>query len=78
MHAALWTVGALVIVLTALPLIPTTHWTVRVWNFPRFQICVIAVAVLGALALLAWPQSAAEWLLVAGIAAALLWQASWI
>ena len=78
MHAALWMVGALVIVLTALPLIPTTHWTVRVWDFPRFQIFVIALAVLGALALLAWPQGAAEWLLIAGIAAALLWQASWI
>ena len=57
--------GVLLVLLTALPLVPSNEWWIRVWDFPRVQIAALLVVVIalvpalfglkhpGALALLA-------------------------
>src|SRR5688500_10348505 len=56
----LYLLGALVIVVTLLPLWRTTRWWVRLWDFPKFQVALLAVAILLAWPLLGWPTGA-EW-----------------
>jgi len=51
-----------------LPLIPSTHWAIRVWDFPRLQL--LALAVLSLLLLVAaagWADKGPFELLVAGL-----------
>ncbi len=73
----LYFLGALAICVTLLPLWRTTRWWVRIWDFPRFQIAVLAVVVL-----LAWPfarsPTSTDWIFLVALAAALGWQMSWI
>ena len=72
----LYLLSALAIGVTALPLWGTTRWWVRIWDFPRFQVALLCVAVL-----LAWifaRPTGAAWILIGILAAALAWQMSWI
>jgi endonuclease/exonuclease/phosphatase (EEP) superfamily protein YafD len=73
----LYFIGALVILATVLPLCPTTHWWIRIWDFPRFQTAIVALAILLAWPLGRWPAGP-DWIFLAAIAAALGWQVSWI
>jgi endonuclease/exonuclease/phosphatase (EEP) superfamily protein YafD len=73
-----YALGSLAIVATILPLWRTTRWWVRLCDFPRFQIAVLAVAILLLLPLLRWPNGAAEWAFLIALGAAFLWQMSWI
>jgi endonuclease/exonuclease/phosphatase (EEP) superfamily protein YafD len=74
----LYLLGGLAIVATLLPMWHTTRWWVRVCDFPRFQVAVLAVAILVALPLLRRPQGAAEWAFLLALAGAFLWQMTWI
>jgi endonuclease/exonuclease/phosphatase (EEP) superfamily protein YafD len=73
----LYFLGALAILLTLLPLWRTTRWWVRVWDFPRFQIALLALAILMAWPLLRWPTPA-DSVFLGALAAALGWQMSWV
>ena len=74
----LYLLGALAIVATLLPMWHTPRWWVRVCDFPRFQIALLALAILIVLPLLRWPQGVAEWAFLVALAAAFLWQMTWI
>jgi endonuclease/exonuclease/phosphatase (EEP) superfamily protein YafD len=67
--------GTLVVVLTILPLWRTTKWWVRIWDFPRFQIFIMCLALLPMMFFLG-PHTAAA--LTSAIIVAALWQFSWI
>ncbi|MGB6083730.1 endonuclease/exonuclease/phosphatase family protein [Moheibacter sp.] len=41
-----YTLSAIFIILTLLPFIKSPHWTIRVWDFPRFQIFCIVLMIL--------------------------------
>jgi endonuclease/exonuclease/phosphatase (EEP) superfamily protein YafD len=76
--AALLFLGSLTVLLTVLPLWMTERWWVRVCEFPRFQIAVVATVVLAALAT---TGSAELWWnppLGIALALAIAWQASWV
>ncbi|WP_334062571.1 endonuclease/exonuclease/phosphatase family protein [Alteromonas genovensis] len=68
------------IAVSAAPLLPSSHWLVRVWEFPRLQLAVLITAVLitllcyNGLSLPFWLHAA----LVAGLGISLLYQAIWI
>ena len=73
----LYALGALVLLATLLPLWRTTRWWVRICDFPRFQTAILALVVLLAWPLVRWPTLADAVLLVA-LAAAFVWQMSWV
>jgi hypothetical protein len=72
----LYALGSLAIVATILPLWRTTRWWVRLCDFPRFQIAVLALAILLLLPLLRRPNGVAEWAFLIALGAAFLWQMS--
>ncbi|HEX6267723.1 MAG TPA: endonuclease/exonuclease/phosphatase family protein [Burkholderiales bacterium] len=73
LEAALWAVGALVVLATLLPFIRRGWWWVRVCDFPRLQLFVLGLAVLAALLVLG-PGSAADWLGIAVLTVTVLYQ----
>ncbi len=73
----LYALGALILLATLLPLWRTTRWWVRICDFPRFQTAILALVVLLAWPLVRWPTLADAVLLVA-LAAAFVWQMSWV
>jgi endonuclease/exonuclease/phosphatase (EEP) superfamily protein YafD len=73
-----YAVSALAIAATLLPLWRTTRWWVRVCDFPRFQIAVVAFGAAAALVLLARSLSLADLILIAALLAAAAWQISWV
>jgi len=75
---SLYTMGAILVVATALPLWHTSRWWVRLCDFPRFQIAVLCIVVLLAAALSHWPPSASHVAFMLVVALATLWQLSWI
>jgi endonuclease/exonuclease/phosphatase (EEP) superfamily protein YafD len=77
LSALLYVLGALVFLVTLLPLWRTTRWWVRIWDFPRFQSAVLALAVLVAFPIARRP-AAPDWVFLAALAAALGWQMSWV
>ena len=73
----LYVLGGLALLVTLLPLWRTTRGWVRIWDFPRLQIAVLALAVV-----LTWPfvrsPTSADWVFIVALAVALGWQMSWI
>lgn len=67
-------VGALAILVTVLPLVPSNEAWIRIWDFPRMQIAVLLAVVLVS-APLVFPLRRREFAFMAAAAAALAWQA---
>ena len=63
-YLVVYVAGIVLVVATLLPLWRTTRWWVRVLDFPRFQIAVLATGIAILLAAVTWPPQ--------GIDAALL------
>ena len=78
LEVTLWLAGILVVVITLVPLSQSPRWWVRVCDFPRFQVCVVAIAVLAIFPMIAWPLSALDAVLLIGVSLAALWQLSWV
>ena len=77
MIASFATLSATLLVLTLLPLWKQSHWAVRVMDFPRLQLAILAL-LLG-LAELYWlPITPFSTVLIASCLFCLLWQARWI
>lgn len=77
MQIAQWVtigVGLLAAVLTGLSLIPGSHWIVRLWDFPRLQIAVVAGGAALVYAILFRNDEPLEWAFLAVTAATALWQ----
>lgn len=71
-------VGVLIIVATVLPLSRSHRWWVRICDFPRFQVAVLAVGVLALLVMAGWPFGVFDSILFAGVALSAAWQVSWV
>jgi endonuclease/exonuclease/phosphatase (EEP) superfamily protein YafD len=76
--ALLYLIGTLLLMATILPLWPTSRWWVRLCDFPRFQIVVLAAAVVALLPMLRWPLSGSEVAFIFAVFAALLWQLTYV
>lgn len=74
----LYLLGALVIVVTVLPIWRTSRWWVRLCDFPRFQVALVAFADLAALLVVERPLSVASLIFMAAVGAAALWQLTWV
>jgi endonuclease/exonuclease/phosphatase (EEP) superfamily protein YafD len=75
---ALYVLCLLVIVATALPIWRTSRWWVRLCDFPRFQIALLAAALIASTIVLRWPLTIYETSLLVAVGVAGLWELSWI
>lgn len=78
MHIAQWVtiaLGVLAALVTVLSLFPGSHWSLRLWDFPRLQIGIVAAAAGIVYAALFFDGGALEWALLAATGATTLWQA---
>ena len=75
--AVLYLLSAVTVLVTMLPIWRTARWWVRICDFPRFQVALLALAVL-----VTWPivrsPSAAEWIVLGAVAGAFVWQLGWV
>jgi endonuclease/exonuclease/phosphatase (EEP) superfamily protein YafD len=71
-------VAAVIVAATALPIWQTSLWWVRLCDFPRYQIVILALAVLISMPLALGPLTEAELVLFLAVLLAALWQISWI
>lgn len=74
----LYLLSLLVVAATLLPLWRTTLWWVRLCDFPRFQIAVLAAAIIVALPFARWPLAPFDIGLLAAVLGSALWQLSWV
>jgi endonuclease/exonuclease/phosphatase (EEP) superfamily protein YafD len=74
----LFALTSVAVLVTLLPLWRTTYWWVRIWEFPRFQIAVVAMAIVLGTFLLRPPAMALDWLLLAAALGVVIWQFVWI
>jgi endonuclease/exonuclease/phosphatase (EEP) superfamily protein YafD len=76
--SVLYCLGALSIAGTLLPIWKTTRWWVRLCDFPRFQIALVALTVILVLAAVRVPETLAGWLFLAALAGVVFWQLAWV
>ena len=80
MEIALLVFSVIFIAISFIPLLPSSHWTVRVWEFPRLQIATLLAVLLVAYTVkaISYTLSALDVVLVLGLAVSLLYQCIWI
>jgi endonuclease/exonuclease/phosphatase (EEP) superfamily protein YafD len=76
--AALCGLGAFAVIATILPFWRTTRWWVRLCDFPRFQIALLALAVLVATPLVRLPSGWFDWLFLGSLLGVVVWQFTWV
>lgn len=70
--------GALIIVATILPLSRSHRWWVRLFDFPRFQLAVLAVGILALWVIPGWTFGVLDYILFTALGVSALWQLSWV
>jgi endonuclease/exonuclease/phosphatase (EEP) superfamily protein YafD len=70
--------GTVIVSVTILPIWQTSHWWVRLCDFPRYQMATLALVLLVLMPLTLGPLTATELCLFTAVAIAALWQVSWI
>jgi endonuclease/exonuclease/phosphatase (EEP) superfamily protein YafD len=70
--------GTVIVAVTILPTWQTSQWWVRLCDFPRYQVAVLAIIVLVLMPLTLGRLTATELCLFVAVAVAALWQVSWI
>lgn len=78
MSAAITALAALVVAVTLLPLWRHEAWWVRGWDFPRLQLDALALVLLAAGALVLDRAETGTWVVLAALAACIVYQAWWI
>ena len=78
LSTTLWGLGALAVVASIIPIWRTTRWWVRIWDFPRFQIALLALVVLAVAPLLRPPEGLFDWMFLGSLVGVLLWQSTWV
>jgi endonuclease/exonuclease/phosphatase (EEP) superfamily protein YafD len=68
------TLAWLLVVLACLPMVPSSQWWVRVWDFPRLQIALIGVVLLAALLCVWNPRVAWHWLTLLALGAVVVYE----
>lgn len=74
----LYSLGALSITATLLPIWKTTRWWVRLCDFPRFQIALLALAIVFVLPAVRFPTTLVEWLFLSALVGVVIWQSTWV
>ncbi|HLL77389.1 MAG TPA: endonuclease/exonuclease/phosphatase family protein [Pyrinomonadaceae bacterium] len=74
MRIALFALGASMVVATALPLLRSDRWWIRIFDFPRIQITALIVLALALHPLFAGSYNSSDYLLLASLAACLAYQ----
>ena len=70
--------GTLVVAASVIPLLRTTWWWVRICDFPRFQIAVLALLVLVVTPILWPPERLIDWVFLSSLVGVVVWQSTWI
>ena len=70
--------GALSIAATLLPAWIWTRWWVRLCDFPRFQIALVALTIIVVLPAVRFPATLAEWLFLGVLIGVVFWQLTWV
>jgi endonuclease/exonuclease/phosphatase (EEP) superfamily protein YafD len=70
--------GALATLATLIPIWKTSKWWVRVCDFPRFQIALIALAVFVSFAVVSRSAHPASWLFLGALGLVIFWQFTWV
>lgn len=81
MDTALTAVSVLFIAISWAPLLPSSHWLVRVWEFPRLQIAaIISLLIAGHIFNLTYyaQMDSLALVIVAGLSISLIYQVIWI
>ena len=78
MVGVLFSLGAVCIAATLLPIWKTTRWWVRVCDFPRFQIALVALLIVAVLAVFRFPGNLADWLMLGSLIGVVIWQFTWV
>jgi endonuclease/exonuclease/phosphatase (EEP) superfamily protein YafD len=76
--SALYFLGAIAIAATLLPFWKTTRWWVRLCDFPRFQIALVALTITVVLSTLRFPATLAEGTFLGALIAVVIWQFTWV
>jgi len=74
LRIALFALGASMVVATALPLLRSDRWWIRIFDFPRIQITALIVLALALHPLFAGSYNSSDYLLLASLAACLAYQ----
>ena len=78
LHIMVNLIGLMIIVATLLPLSRSHRWWIRIFDFPRFQLAVLAIGLLVLMLATRWPFEILDYILFTGVALAALWQVSWV
>lgn len=70
--------GSLAVFATILPLWRTTRWWVRICDFPRFQVALLALVVLVTTPLFRLPAGLFDWLFLGTLLGVIIWQSTWV
>lgn len=70
--------GIVLVVATLVPVWRTTRWWVRVLDFPRFQIAILATAIAILIVSLTWPPQGIDAVLLVSVVISAGWQLSWV
>lgn len=74
----LYCLGTLSLIATVLPIWKTTQWWVRLCDFPRFQIALVALTTVVVLSAVSFPATLAEWLFLGVLVGVVFWQFTWV
>lgn len=78
MQALFFVMGIIVVLLTFLPMLPHSHWLIRVFDFPRLQITIFASLVLSAQCILFQFDNALSIVSIVFVSLCMAWQLWWI
>jgi endonuclease/exonuclease/phosphatase (EEP) superfamily protein YafD len=78
LHIIVDLAGLMVIAATVLPISRSPRWWIRLCDFPRFQVGVLGIVVLGMLLMTRWPFVTGDAFLFIAVAVATSWQGSWV
>jgi len=77
-RVSLFGLGALAIVSSVIPIWRTTRWWVRICDFPRFQIGILALVILLVTPILRPPVGLLDYLFLCSLIGVVAWQATWV
>jgi endonuclease/exonuclease/phosphatase (EEP) superfamily protein YafD len=77
-RAGIFGIAAMTVVASIVPIWRTTRWWVRIWDFPRFQIALVALILLVTTPLVHTPEGLLDWMLLGSLVGVVLWQSTWV
>jgi endonuclease/exonuclease/phosphatase (EEP) superfamily protein YafD len=78
LRIVLHSLAGLVVIATVLPMWRTSRWWVRLCDFPRFQIAVLAAALIVLIPMSHWPPTRLQFAALSLVILSFLWQLWWV